>query len=758
MRILTFNWHEAYLCALAKTGHAFDIVERHKGGSRAWFYETRPLPSNARIVREGTARAGMRGGAYDLVICHNPQDLMWTGLFDVPRVLVLHNRLSTELALGGNTVDRDAHRAEVVRLIAGAPTRVVCISETKRADWDLDAVVIPPGIDLDDYSGYEGSLARVLRVGNFMKARDLMLGYRDQLAILDGRPSTLLGLNDPEDGAEVRFSRSWDDLKACFRSHRVFLNTTVEGFEDGYNLSMLEAMATGMPVVSTANATSPLTDGVDGFVSDDRAYLARRLADLLEDEALARRLGARARETVAATFAMSDFVERWNRVLDDARRAPGAARRAVQVTSVSAAAPTGGTLPAPRAAARRRIALSYVSYPATTARYLEASLRRAHDVVTIGPAMGEGLRQAWNLQNMREAIRPHDVPTEMESDIRPLLDRLGACWTPDLFLWVESVYGHFPAGVSRLGVPSACYLIDSHMNLPWHLDWARQFDHVFVAQREYIPSFLEAGIPRVHWLPLACDPDIHGPVAGPKRYDVGFVGSLTPHHARRQRLLERLGRVYHVHIERAFLRDMAAVLSASRIVFNDAVRRDLNMRVFEALCTGSFLLTDRAAPSGLDELFVDREHLAIYEDETLDDLVAYYLAHEDEREAIAARGRAEVLARHTYDHRVAAILEAVGAPDSEPCMQTVAGRWVQDPLIREADDHLGRGAFDAALDRLRFLHGARELSRWEWFTARQIEAAALGALGRLPESRAAHAAALAELSAGEREALRAAAL
>ncbi|MGE3276401.1 MAG: glycosyltransferase [Vicinamibacterales bacterium] len=752
MRILTFNWHEAYVSTLAKTGHAFDIVERDKGGSRAWFYETRPLPPNARIVRESTARDRVRAGTYDVVICHNVPDLIWLRDDRVPRVLVLHNRLTTELALGGNAVPREQHLADVTRLMTESrgPVRIVCISASKRDDWGFaDATVITPGIDLADYDGYDGGIPRVLRVGNFMKARDVMLGYRDQRVILGGRPSTLLGLNEPEDGAEVRFTRSWDDLKACFRGHRLLLNTTVEGFEDGYNLAMLEAMATGMPVVSTANASSPLTDGVDGFVSDDREYLASCVDTLLADQGLARRLGARARQTVAARFAMADFVAKWNAVLDTAARA-GARVPYARVEAPAPAADSGGP------SRRRRVLLSYVSYPATTARYFEDSLRRSHEVVTVGPAMTPELRQAWNLQNMQEDIHPHDIPTANETDLAPVVDRLAGHWSPELFLWVESVYGHFPKGIRELGIPTACYLIDSHMNLAWHLEWARQFDYVFLAQREYIPQFLAAGNPRVSWLPLGCDPAMHGPVDGPKRFDVGFVGSLTMHHQRRQQLIGRLRQRFDVHVERAFLREMAGVLSASRIVFNDAVRRDLNMRVFETLCTGSFLLTDRATPSGLDELFIDREHLAIYEDETIEDLVAYYLAHPDEREAIAAKGRAEVLAHHTYDHRTTHILQTMLEPAAAAGLAGVAARWVNDPLILEASQRLGEGQPDAALARLAYLDDQRELSSWERFTATQLAADAHAAAGRLDRARTLQAAALAALSATQRDALRAA--
>ncbi len=204
MRILTFNWHEAYICTLAKTGHAFDVVERQKGGSGVWFYETRPLPRNARIIKEATARALARDGAYDAVVCHNVQDLLWVRELPVAKVLVFHNMLRTEIALGGNTVEQDCHRAEVADLVSGTDRlRLVFISETKQRDWDLDGVVVPPGVDLSDYGGYRGDEARVLRVGNFMKRRDLMLGHTAQLAILGGRPSTLLGLNEAEEHSRV---------------------------------------------------------------------------------------------------------------------------------------------------------------------------------------------------------------------------------------------------------------------------------------------------------------------------------------------------------------------------------------------------------------------------------------------------------------------------------------------------------------------------------------------------------------------------
>ena len=722
MRILTFNWHEAYICLLAKTGHQFDVVERFKGGSLAWFYETRPLPPNVQIVKEATARHRLRRRGYDAVICQTVQDAVWAREWPVPKILVLHNQLTTEIALGGHTVDPAAHRAELETLVAATPDlRLVFISERKQRDWALPGRVIAPGIDLTDYGGYAGDAAAVLRVGNFMRRRDLMLGFTAQQEILAGLPSTLLGLNEPEDGG--RFTTSWDDLRACFRSHRVYLNTTVEGYEDGYNLSMLEAMATGMPVVATANATSPIRDGENGYVSEDRAYLTACLRRLLDDRDLATQLGQTARDTVSQQFPIAGFVHGWNAALEACRSNAGRVARAPVAPSPRAQAgrPTSGH---DDEASRLKILLAYVSYPATTGRYLETSLRRRHDVLTIGPAIGPEIIREWKLEAMREPVTPHDIPCGLDPNLDRLVARLPGRWRPDLLVWVESVHGYLPEQIPRLDCPTACYLIDSHLNLEWHLSWAQRFDWVFVAQRAYVQAFRQAGCRRVRWLPLGCDPAVHGKARVPTRHDIGFVGSLTERNARRKRLLARLERRFDVHIERSFLRDMARTLSASRIVFNEAVDHDLNMRVFEALASGAMLLTDRAEGSGLDELFEDRRHLVIYDESDLETLADHYLTHDTEREAIASAGREEVLRRHTYDHRVETLVETALGDQTAECDEA-PGEGVEDPVLADGIRLVSERRFPEALTRLELAAVQRELSARERYELHQTAARCL---------------------------------
>jgi O-antigen biosynthesis protein len=209
--------------------------------------------------------------------------------------------------------------------------------------------------------------------------------------------------------------------------------------------------------------------------------------------------------------------------------------------------------------------------------------------------------------------------------------------------------------------PAAWWAIDTHLNFAWCLEKARPFDFVFAAQRDGAARLRAAGVASADWLPLACDPVLHRGRDVPKRYDVAFVGNVFP--GPREDLLGLIARRYpNTFVGRAYFEEMAALYSAARVVFNRSLKNDVNMRVFEALAAGSLLLTNDLRDNGQDELFQDGVHLAAYrEPEDLLDKLAFYLARESLRERIAAAGRDEVLAKHTYAHRMETLLRAVEA-------------------------------------------------------------------------------------------------
>jgi spore maturation protein CgeB len=187
---------------------------------------------------------------------------------------------------------------------------------------------------------------------------------------------------------------------------------------------------------------------------------------------------------------------------------------------------------------------------------------------------------------------------------------------------------------------------------------ARHFDYVFASQKDGAVRFRHDGIVNAVWLPFGCDPEIHAKSGSQKIYDVAFIGSDG--WGRRRRLLERLKRRFpNSYIGRASHTEIGKIYSQAKIVFNCNIFNDLNMRVFEALCSGSCLVTN-SDDSGLTDLFIAGKHLLTYssEDEAIS-VIEHYLANDAEREGIAQAGRDEVLHKHTYFHRVRTIMETV---------------------------------------------------------------------------------------------------
>ncbi|VAX22013.1 hypothetical protein MNBD_NITROSPINAE03-1201 [hydrothermal vent metagenome] len=322
MKILSFSWHEPYISLMAKTGHSFDIAEPERGrmGARCWDTRMRPAPANVSIVSQTDGLNSLRRQLYDLVVCHNFADMALVAGRLSPVILIFHNKLSTEIAIGENTVKRADYLADVTRLAKKADM-LVFVSESKRDDWgfgeainDSLSTVILPGIDADDFPEYQGDTPKALRIGNYMKEREATLGYSIQEKIIAGFDNTLLGVNPDIERSVV--PENYGDLKSYFVHHRFYLNTTVDGFEDGYNLAMLEAMASGMPIVSTANKTSPVTDGVEGFISDDRGYLRRKIGQLMADRDMARRMGARAKIKALEMFGIDRFKTAWSKAFE----------------------------------------------------------------------------------------------------------------------------------------------------------------------------------------------------------------------------------------------------------------------------------------------------------------------------------------------------------------------------------------------------------------------------------------------------------
>ncbi len=648
-RVLTFNFHEPYICLMARIGVPLTVGLYEKPRfARPWHTHYRPVPSTIDLVNERTWREGLKNGAYDVVVAHN--ELNAIDLLDcgIPCILVCHNRRSYL----ETTVDNDFKKgkAQYKKVLDRIRDHFsfVFISESKRDDYGLPGEVIPPGLKVSEYGGYTGEVAEVLRVGNSMRARDRMFDVGFQEAVCAGIPNRVVGF-DP-DIPHANPSKSFDDLLAAYRRLRCLLHVTREEYEDGYNLSTLEAMACGMPVVSLTNRTSPITHGIDGFASGEVEELREYVNELLKDVELARRIGAKGRETVAQKFPLDAFAQRWRETLENA------VARKTYVSVASDAEPFP----------QIQLLVEYLHSPLTTGRYIDAALRKDHTVVSAGKNVPDGFFREWGFNTPPPSNPSPDVDWSAKETFADRIRKLPESFSPDVYLWVDSGIRELPHDSHTLSVPRVGYFIDTHRALDLRIELARNFDFTFLAQRAHIPAFVEAGIPNVAWLPLACSPELHDVGPMDRIYDVAFVGGVPGNpNDRRWRLLDAIrGRYPNSKIGRFWPEEMAQIYAQAKIVVNMCVDRDLNMRVFEGLASGALLITDEA--DGLEELFEDGEHLVIYRnDDDLVDLISHYLDDHATRDRIARQGQALVLDKHSYQHRmrqlVLMVLEATGS-------------------------------------------------------------------------------------------------
>ena len=139
-------------------------------------------------------------------------------------------------------------------------------------------------------------------------------GRRVRLELVgDGPLRAALEVLAAEVGADVRFSGALDhdEVLARYRRAAVFALPCVvasTGDRDGLPTSVLEAMASGVPVVATAvnGLAEAVLDGRTGLVVPQHApaALAGAIARLVGDRALAERLGRAGRRRVVERFAL----------------------------------------------------------------------------------------------------------------------------------------------------------------------------------------------------------------------------------------------------------------------------------------------------------------------------------------------------------------------------------------------------------------------------------------------------------------------
>ena len=180
------------------------------------------------------------------------------------------------------------------------------------------------------------------------------------------------------------------------------------------------------------------------------------------------------------------------------------------------------------------------------------------------------------------------------------------------------------------------------------------FDIVYSFNKAELPFYKQYN-KNSHYLPLAADKDTHLEVNIEKTIDVGLVGNLNTNRINMiNHLLDKGIPIQYSYNQQNY----AELVSKTKINLNIGITESgYQQRVFEILCMGGFLLTNKVRD---ESIFEDKKHLVHYKN--FDDLVNlcyYYNSHEEEAKIIANKGQQLVLEKHQYINRIKEIIDKV---------------------------------------------------------------------------------------------------
>lgn len=264
-------------------------------------------------------------------------------------------------------------------------------------------------------------------------------------------------------------------------------------------------------------------------------------------------------------------------------------------------------------------------------------------------------------------------------------------------------------------ITTAMWFVEDYRLFTYWRAFAPFYDVFAVIQREPFLQELEGiGVANALYLPLAALPDFHRPLElSPmerKRFgaELSFLGAGYPN---RRAAFTRFagldfkiwgnewdGAAHLAHLvqqdgRRISPEDAVRIYNATDINLNlhssihtgEMVSRGdfVNPRTFELAACGAFQLVDQREL--MAELFAPDELATFTTLEGMQDAIAHYRAHPEERAAIAAKGRERVLRDHTYAHRMRRLLDFIRERFPRFGTKNTPTPWPEDipPALRE---------------------------------------------------------------------------
>lgn len=302
LRIASNACHEGFQLSLSKCNTEWVLLPSPEG--KTWDNDYRKMPSN---VIEVSQEQFNNIDYIDLTMSHTiaqrseMQNI--SDFFSIKHINLNHIYPNPEI------------NERCLRELKKQNERAISVFTTKHQaeEWgysENECKIINHGIDCSHFNGWNPKNSKILTVGNYYKERGSELGY-DLYDLVKRKigAQSFLHVGKSTDGSSM-VAKDYSELAEIYRTSFVFLNTCHRSV---LPTVLLEAMATGMPVITKENPTIKqiINHGENGFIANTADEICDYLISLDKDIELARKIGQGARKTVLEKYNMDKFISEW---------------------------------------------------------------------------------------------------------------------------------------------------------------------------------------------------------------------------------------------------------------------------------------------------------------------------------------------------------------------------------------------------------------------------------------------------------------
>ena len=305
LKVFTWHIHGTYLYYLSKGN--YDIFIPVSDEKTEGYYgrgETFPFGNNVIEVRA----EDVKNHHFDCILFQTNKNY----LFDQYEILSEEQRNLPRVYVEHDTPAK--YPADAKHVMNDADVVMVHVTHFNKLMWNNDGCriikVIDHGVVVPPYS-YTGELQKGVVIVNHLHQRGRKLGADIFEEVRKKIPLDLIGMGTKEYGG---LGEVLHPQMPSFISRYRFCFNPIRWTSLG--LAVLEAMATGLPVVALASTeyVTVIKDGYNGFIHTDVDYLVDRMQQLLDNQSIAIQLGKEARNTIQERFYIERFATEWEQV------------------------------------------------------------------------------------------------------------------------------------------------------------------------------------------------------------------------------------------------------------------------------------------------------------------------------------------------------------------------------------------------------------------------------------------------------------